>query len=68
MTIEEAIELLEHYVKNGYIVDTIESLRFYHHSGEEAANLGIEALKVVKDSRESGYFGKDYRLPGETEK
>ncbi|GAI60623.1 unnamed protein product [marine sediment metagenome] len=59
MTLDEGIKLLEKY-------------RHDHHSYPtdimgKAEQLGIEALKRVKDWREGKVLNPDFKLPGETE-
>ncbi|MBA7581053.1 hypothetical protein ES708_22953 [subsurface metagenome] len=58
MTLDEGIKLLEKY-------------RHDHHSYPtdimgKAEQLGIEALKRVKDWREGKVLNPDFKLPGET--
>lgn len=59
MTIDQAIELLRRDIDNPGSAD-IQDLN-------EAEQLGIEALKRVKDAREVGGYGSWYFLKGETE-
>lgn len=68
MTIEEAIALLEHYVRSGQILNTPESLRFYNGDRESAVKLGLEALRHFRDARKRNAVAFKFLLPGETEK
>ena len=57
MTIEEAIKVLKELTGE-----------YFHHEYNEATQLGIDALKVIKQMRIDGYLGETYRLPSEEEK
>jgi len=59
MTLQEAIEILEAYHgKSSYYLDA---------NSANAFQLGIEAMKEVKKSREGDYIWDTGLLPGETE-
>ena len=73
MTIEKAIEILETKIKGSFIVRDNPDLR-------DALQMGVEALKRIKEDRAKGYdsgmnrgaqYGIAYTfghlLPGETE-
>ncbi len=60
MTIDEAIEYHEHRLKN----DGIYMLR----EAVDAEQLGLEALKRIRDCRRDWNLTITERLPGETEK
>lgn len=59
MTIDEAIRLLQKDIDDGYFES--------ESSVEDAAKLGIEALKLVKELQHHPYYNKVSKLPGETE-
>ena len=59
MKLEKAIEILEHRVKSPFVKANTDSL--------EATQLGIEALKAVKQDRVLRLPGRLEPLPGETE-
>lgn len=58
MKLEKAIKIKEEYLRDNQPYD-LEEL-------EEADRLSIEALKVIKDVRPTGYGAIDDPLPGET--
>ena len=59
MTIDEAIEIITLYLQH--------SEQWGHHNLDDALQLGVEALKRIKESRLLSCQVASEKLPGETE-